>query len=74
MANPKRKHTRSRRDTRRNLGWLVKEPSVARCSNCGALKIPHHVCPVCGFYNAQPILPPKESQEDKKGKSQEEKK
>jgi len=72
MANPKRKHTRSRRDTRRSVGWKLEEPSVARCSNCGALKLPHHVCPVCGFYNAQPILPPMKSR-DKKDKQEEQK-
>jgi len=26
------------------------------CSNCGELKLPHHVCPSCGHYKGREIL------------------
>ena len=68
MANPKRKHSRSRRDTRRSQ-WKLTAETLAKCSNCGALKIPHHVCPSCGFYNEKLVVAPKpeKTKEEEKG-------
>lgn len=68
MANPKRKHTRSRRNSRR-ANWKAVSGTIAKCSNCGAVKLSHHVCPKCGFYNSELIFPPKV----KKTKQKEEK-
>jgi large subunit ribosomal protein L32 len=31
----------------------------SKCSNCGAAKLPHKVCPECGFYNGKLIIPKK---------------
>lgn len=50
MPNPKRKHTRSRRDSRRSQGWKLEVKSLSACSQCGTLRLPHRVCPSCGFY------------------------
>ncbi len=35
MANPKRKHTKSRRDSRRAQNWKLKAAGQSKCSNCG---------------------------------------
>lgn len=68
MPNPKRKHTRSRRDSRRSANWKLESLSVSSCSNCGAARRPHTICGGCGFYNGKLVLAPKQ----KKGPAGEE--
>ena len=60
MPNPKRKHTRMRRDMRRSANWRVSALNTSGCPQCGAPRIPHHICPSCGFYNGELIIPKKE--------------
>ncbi len=60
MAVPKRKTSPSRRNMRRSHHAL-KPVSVMECPNCGELKLPHHVCPACGFYDGREILPTAEA-------------
>lgn len=55
MAVPKRKTTPSRRNKRRSHDFLSSR-SLAVCSNCGELKIPHHICMSCGFYSKNEVL------------------
>ncbi|MFA6092816.1 MAG: 50S ribosomal protein L32 [Elusimicrobiota bacterium] len=64
MPNPKRKHTRSRRDSRRSANWRLEPVSASTCSNCAKTHPPHCVCPHCGFYAGELVLPKRE----KKGK------
>ncbi|NLF41155.1 MAG: 50S ribosomal protein L32 [Bacteroidales bacterium] len=52
MPNPKHKHSKTRRDKRRTHYKAV-APSITNCSNCGAVKLMHHVCPECGFYRGK---------------------
>ncbi|HAH05261.1 MAG TPA: 50S ribosomal protein L32 [Elusimicrobia bacterium] len=65
MPNPKRKHTRSRRDSRRASNWRLEIGGLSKCSHCGKMRAPHVVCPSCGFYNNELVLPKKEKR--KKG-------
>lgn len=69
MPNPKHKHTRSRRDSRRAQNWKLDKLSMSVCSNpkCGRLHPPHTVCAECGFYNGVLVAPPKQ----KKSKGEE---
>jgi large subunit ribosomal protein L32 len=30
--------------------------NLADCSNCGELKLPHHVCAICGYYNGREVI------------------
>ena len=53
MPNPKRKHTPSRRDSRRSQNWKLEVKSLSTCPQCGALRLPHRVCPSCGAYNGK---------------------
>lgn len=49
MAVPKRKVSKARRDKRR-ANWKLTAPQLVRCSECGALHMPHRICPSCGMY------------------------
>ncbi|NLF38211.1 50S ribosomal protein L32 [bacterium] len=55
MPNPKRRHSKTRRDKRRTHDSLATVQSV-RCSNCGEQKRPHRVCAACGYYNGRQVL------------------
>lgn len=56
MAVPRKKVSKSKRDMRRAHQRLPKINAI-ECSNCGELKLPHHICPSCGFYNGREVLP-----------------
>ena len=49
MAVPKRRNSKTRAAKRRTH-YKIKLSSVVKCSNCGAYKRPHRVCPSCGEY------------------------
>ena len=55
MAVPKKKTSKSKRDMRRAHDAL-KSPAKATCSNCGEVKVPHNVCPACGYYNGKQVI------------------
>lgn len=67
MPNPKRKHTRSRRDSRRSANWKLELGGISACGNCGKTRAPHRVCPHCGFYAGELVLPKKEKKSKKGG-------
>jgi len=50
MPNPKRRHSKARRDKRRTHDALP-EVGFSSCPNCHEKKLPHRVCPHCGQYN-----------------------
>jgi large subunit ribosomal protein L32 len=52
MPNPKRKHSKQRRDKRRTHD-KVAIPTLYTCSNCGAAVRYHRVCPSCGYYRGK---------------------
>ena len=45
MAVPKRKTSKARRDQRR-----------VACPQCHEPKMPHHVCPECGYYDGKEVV------------------
>ncbi len=55
MPNPKRKHSKARRD-RRRAHDAITPPSVSRCESCGEVKRPHRVCPSCGEYKGREVI------------------
>jgi large subunit ribosomal protein L32 len=55
MAVPKKKVSKSKRDMRRSHHRL-RAVNLDECSNCGELKLPHHVCPACGYYNGREVI------------------
>ena len=68
MANPKRRHSTSRQNMRR-ANWKLSGINVSVCPQCKAAKLPHQVCPKCGFYDNISVIRIKEkkSEEQKKG-------
>ena len=54
MAVPKSKVTKARRGNRRSHDSLPIINSV-ECSNCGAIRLMHHVCSSCGHYGSKNI-------------------
>jgi large subunit ribosomal protein L32 len=55
MANPKRRHSKSRRDKRRAHD-AVAPPGWSLCTSCFEPKPPHQVCPHCGSYKGREVI------------------
>jgi len=55
MAVPKKKTSKSRRDTRRAHDALT-APGVSVCPQCKEPKQSHRVCPSCGTYKGREII------------------
>ncbi len=60
MPNPKRRHSKARRDKRRAHDALV-APAASKCNNCGEVKMPHRACPHCGHFRGREVLRIEES-------------
>ena len=51
---PKRKVSKSRVRTRRSNSYFKMEPpTIVKCPQCFAPKLPHFVCTKCGYYNTK---------------------
>jgi large subunit ribosomal protein L32 len=55
MALPKRKTSKARRDKRRTH-WKISAPNLVRCSQCNTPKLPHRICPNCGYYKGREVI------------------
>ncbi|HWO56378.1 MAG TPA: 50S ribosomal protein L32 [bacterium] len=60
MPLPKRRHSHTR-GAKRRTHWKLQTPTLSPCPQCATLRRPHHVCPQCGFYDGQEVIPPKTS-------------
>ena len=56
MAVPKRKLSSARKNKRRSNVWKLSAPSFSKCTQCGELKVPHRVCPNCGYYKGKDVV------------------
>ena len=52
---PKRKVSKGRRDRRRAHDAL-KARNLVACPNCGEMRLPHHVCPSCGYDKGREVV------------------
>ncbi|KAA0230321.1 50S ribosomal protein L32 [bacterium] len=59
MPNPKRRHSRTRRDKRRTH-WKLESVKTIKCNHCHQPKLPHRICPNCGYYNDRSVFLPRE--------------
>ncbi len=55
MANPKRRHSKARRNRRRAHDALSR-PGTSICTSCGEVKLPHRACPSCGTYRDREVI------------------
>jgi large subunit ribosomal protein L32 len=55
MAVPKSRTSKAKRDRRRSHDHLT-TPSMSKCPQCEAPKLPHRICPSCGSYKGRTIL------------------
>ena len=55
MAVPKRKTSKARRDKRR-ANWKLTVPGLIACPQCHEPKMPHRVCPECGYYDGKEVI------------------
>jgi large subunit ribosomal protein L32 len=55
MPNPKRRHSKQRRDKRRTH-YKATAATTSACPQCGATKLPHRACPECGYYNGRKAI------------------
>ncbi|MFC6170637.1 50S ribosomal protein L32 [Loigolactobacillus jiayinensis] len=55
MAVPKRKTSKTKKRMRRGHIKLAM-PNLSACPNCGELRVSHHVCPSCGFYDGKQVI------------------
>ncbi len=50
MAVPKKKTSKAKSRSRRASNWTLEAPARSVCPQCGSTKVPHTVCPTCGWY------------------------
>lgn len=56
MAVPKKKMSKSRRDSRRAHNFRVVAPNLSTCPNCKSPMLSHRVCPTCGQYQGRQVI------------------
>ena len=49
---------------RLNITRMVETYKISTCKNCGAKKLSHRVCPVCGYYKGKQVLTIKSKSKD----------
>jgi large subunit ribosomal protein L32 len=56
MAVPKKKTSKAKSRSRRASAWRLSEPARSLCPQCEQAKLPHRVCPHCGWYRGRRVL------------------
>jgi len=56
MAVPKRKTSKTRRDTRRAHDAISVNAALVKCESCGEWKARHRVCLACGTYRGRRVF------------------
>ena len=55
MAVPKKRTSKQRKRKRRTHD-KAEMPALQSCPRCGDPKMPHRVCPACGYYRDRAVL------------------
>ena len=53
MAVPKKKTSKAKSRSRRASAWTLNAPARSICPQCHNAKLPHVVCPTCGWYKGR---------------------
>ena len=61
MADPKRRHSKSRTRKRRAKYYnSIDLPQMMDCPNCDTPKVMHRACPQCGHYRGRQVVEPED--------------
>jgi large subunit ribosomal protein L32 len=55
MAVPKKRVSKQRKRKRRTH-YKAEAVTTQSCARCGDPKLPHRVCPTCGFYRDEAVI------------------
>lgn len=58
MPQPKKKTSKSKRDSRRAHWYKIDLPNLIKCVQCGAMILAHSACVSCGFYKGEQVMVP----------------
>lgn len=56
MAVPKQRKGRMSTRIRRSANDKIEVSARSVCPQCGEAKLPHRVCPSCGYYKTREVL------------------
>ncbi|MCL5047370.1 MAG: 50S ribosomal protein L32 [Firmicutes bacterium] len=56
MAVPKKKTSKAKSRSRRASAWSLAKPALSSCPQCRSTKLPHVVCPTCGWYKGRQAI------------------
>ena len=56
MAVPKQRKGRASVHSRRSTNDRISAASRSVCPQCGEAKLPHRVCPSCGYYKDREVI------------------
>lgn len=56
MAVPKRKTSKAKTASRKVANMKMGAPGLSTCPQCHEPKLPHRVCPTCGFYDGKDVV------------------
>jgi large subunit ribosomal protein L32 len=56
MAVPKKKTSKAKSRSRRASNWRLSAPARSTCPQCRQVKLPHVVCPNCGWYGGRQAI------------------
>ncbi|HZD66002.1 MAG TPA: 50S ribosomal protein L32 [Acidimicrobiales bacterium] len=56
MAVPKKKTSKAKTRSRRASSWSLHQPPRSVCPQCHQAKLPHVVCPTCGWYHGRQAI------------------
>lgn len=56
MAVPKRKTSKARTSSRKSANMKMDAPGLSICPQCHEAKLPHRVCPNCGYYDGKDVV------------------
>jgi len=51
MGVQQHRHSKARSRSRRSVAMKMEAPQYAECPKCHEYKMPHRLCPACGYYN-----------------------
>ncbi len=56
MAVPKRKTSHAKSSSRKTANMKKAAPALCECPQCHQPKLPHRVCPNCGYYDGKAVV------------------